>query len=476
MKAHRAVLLSITALVIISLWFLPLPGSVAAESQSPGTNQEATAGVDQVQPYTTFLPSVRNKTGNIYYIAPNGNDHSSGTLEAPWRTFDKAASEVKPGDTVFVRGGIYHESAKFTTSGTSTLPIKILAFPPEKPIIDGYGTIPGEGSALFSLKGDYIYASGIEVRNSAYDGVQLLGNFDIVSDMFIHHCLKKGILISEGHNSVVEHNLIWWNSTANEYGNGSSWSSGITAGRNGVSYATIRDNAVWENWGQGINTYEADHTVIEGNVVHDNFSGNIYIHDAINILCQRNFIYTNPASIMFPYGGHYGIMMGDERTVPSTNITIINNISFGNEWNYTMTQGTNVISNVLIANNTFVNGITNGGVRFKGNHQNIRFANNLVQQDGPLPLIVIEEGFTISFSHNLWSKTPPQKAMGPGDIIANPLLAQTGDQYSPDWFKLTGLSPAISNALALPEVIVDYFGYERGAPPDIGADEFFPTP
>ena len=42
------------------------------------------------------------------YVAPNGDDANPGTKEKPYGTFLKAISEVSPGDTIFVRGGIYN--------------------------------------------------------------------------------------------------------------------------------------------------------------------------------------------------------------------------------------------------------------------------------------------------------------------------------------------------------------------------------
>lgn len=475
MKTLRVALLAIFTLIISSSLVVPLTGITYANIQYPVANQDSTLILAQGISYHSFLPLVSYQLGGVYYVSPNGSDNNPGTFNLPWRTIGKAASMVEPGDILYIRGGIYYEAVRFNTSGTISMPIRITAYPGENPIMDGGNTIPGEGGGLLSIWGNYIYASGIEVRNSAYDGIQVLGNYDVVDKMYVHHCQKKGILINRGQYSTVKNNLIWRNSVLNEYGHSDTWSSGITAGRDGVSYATILHNTVWENWGQGINTYEADHTVIEDNIIHDNFASNIYIHDATNILCQRNFIYTDPTSYVFPYGDHNGIMMGDERDTPSANITIINNISFGNDLNYALFKGTNVINNVLVANNTFINGIT-GGVLLRGYHQNIYFVNNLIQQDGLPPLIVIALDPDVSFSNNLWSKIPPPEASSPRDIIGDPLLAHTVDLYSPEWFMLTSVSPAIDGALSLPEVFVDYFGINREAPPDVGANEFFQDP
>ena len=66
-----------------------------------------------------------------------------------------------------------------------------------------------------------------------------------------------------------------------------------------------------------------------------------------------------------------------------------------------------------------------GGVIIgKGDHTNVRFENNLVVQDGSLPVIATIAQAGITYSNNLWSKTPYAAASGPGDVIADPRLAK----------------------------------------------------
>ena len=46
-----------------------------------------------------------------YYVATTGVDTNAGTsTNAPWRTIQKAANTLAPGDAVFVRGGIYNQA------------------------------------------------------------------------------------------------------------------------------------------------------------------------------------------------------------------------------------------------------------------------------------------------------------------------------------------------------------------------------
>jgi hypothetical protein len=46
-------------------------------------------------------------TTKTYYIAPNGSDINSGTLDRPLATIQKAHDLAHPGDTIYLRGGTY---------------------------------------------------------------------------------------------------------------------------------------------------------------------------------------------------------------------------------------------------------------------------------------------------------------------------------------------------------------------------------
>ena len=435
--------------------------------------------------YQLFLPQV-SKELQGYFVSPDGSDSNPGTFYLPWKTIGKAAQIVQPGDTVYIRDGIYYEAPRFTTSGTATNPIKILAYPGETPVVDGENQLPVSYRGLVSIFGDWVQISGLEIRNSKYGGLGLYGKYNTANSIFAHHSQKSGIHIS-GDYGVVEYSLAWRNSMQNEYGKSSSWSPGLVAANDindGITEnAIMRNNVVWENWGEGISTNEASGTIIEDNISHDNFSTNIYISDATHVLCQRNFVYMNPDSYVYGYGANGGIMLGDETyDPPSANITIINNVAYGNQGNFWWWQGGDGggMNNVLVANNTFINGTGDpdrgrGNVIIsRGDHQNVRFENNLIRQDGELPVIATIDQPGITYSHNLWSKPPYEYVLSPNDIIANPQLSETGDPFSVEWFILTSSSPAIDHALAIPEVVDDYFDNPRRAFPDMGAIEYIP--
>lgn len=419
--------------------------------------------------------------GSTYYVSPSGSDSNPGTLSSPWKTIGKAAYYAKAGDTVYLRGGTYSEVVSIANSGTSSSPITFTAYPSETPILDGKGSIPGSGSYLIMVHGDYVNISGIEVANSNYGGIYIDGSYDIVDNVYVHHSKAVGIYVSKGQHSTVKNSRVWRNSLSNEYGNAGAWGSGLTAGRSGVSYVTFSNNQVWENWGEGISTYEATQITIVGNISHDNYTTNIYISDATNVLCDSNFVYMDPSS--YVYGGtgsNVGIMLGDESTsLPSANITVTNNIAYGNHRNFHWWKGPNPgITNLLVANNTFVNStgsasMGEGNVLISpGTFSNVRFVNNIISQDDSLPVIATVSQAGITYSHNNWSSTPYSPAVGSGDIIGKPGFTKNGSYFATEYFRLLSTSPDIEKGITLSEVTKDYFGANRVSLPDLGAVEY----
>ena len=56
---------------------------------------------------------LQNKTeGTTYFVSPAGNDSAPGSFDEPWVTLQKAADQIKPGDTVYVRGGSYNPTQR----------------------------------------------------------------------------------------------------------------------------------------------------------------------------------------------------------------------------------------------------------------------------------------------------------------------------------------------------------------------------
>jgi hypothetical protein len=91
----------------------------------------------------------------IYYVATNGSDSNAGlTIDLPLATIPAAITKAVAGDTIYVRGVVYNLAAKISISksGTAGLPIRLWAYPVEKPIIDFSG-IGGTSTDGFAFSG-----------------------------------------------------------------------------------------------------------------------------------------------------------------------------------------------------------------------------------------------------------------------------------------------------------------------------------
>jgi hypothetical protein len=422
-----------------------------------------------------------------YYVATNGNNSNPGTEGQPFRTISKGVSVLAPGNTLYIRGGVYQEQVTVSKSGTASQPIKILAYPGETPVIDGnnYQLPTGDWGVLFKLLGNYIQVSGLEVRYSNWMGVGLYGEYDEVHNLNVHHNMENGIL-AVGNYGLVEGCNVWSNAYSNYQGKKTrgNWASGLSAARHPTG-AVLRGNTVYDNWGEGLSTYEAVGTLMEDNVVYDN-KQNVYLSDSTGVMFRRNLVYCTPGNENSKYTStQNGVLMGDEkRNPPSSNQTLINNLLLGCHRNFAIAS--DVTAGLLVAHNTSANASRDANVLFYSGAAgaNARFIDNLILQEDGIAIASIE-GSGVLFSNNLWSKTPPAKASGAGDVIGNPLLAKAGPTgpglLSPEWFKLLASSPARDRALPIAEVIEDFFKNARGDSPDIGAHEYIessgtPTP
>lgn len=81
--------------------------------------------------------------GKTYFVAPSGSDADEGTIEKPFRTIQRAADVMKPGDRCLVRTGIYRETVRPANSGVPGKAITFTPYPNETAVISGADPITG---------------------------------------------------------------------------------------------------------------------------------------------------------------------------------------------------------------------------------------------------------------------------------------------------------------------------------------------
>jgi hypothetical protein len=114
------------------------------QRQKPAAPQKAkapAAGKIVSHPPMRPLPSASNRPlakGPSYFVDPvKGADAQNGSEQKPWKTVTHAVKQLKPGDTLYLRGGTYYESVTVAVSGTADRPITIRSYPGELAILDG---------------------------------------------------------------------------------------------------------------------------------------------------------------------------------------------------------------------------------------------------------------------------------------------------------------------------------------------------
>jgi hypothetical protein len=161
-----------------------------------------------------------------FCVAPDGKDTNPGTKESPFASIQRAQQAVSPGDTVYIRGGIYQMKESdiarrdsFLASivhldkdGGKNKPISYLAYPGERPVFDCSQVKPhGLRISVFRVRASWIHIKGLEVT-----GVQVtatghtqsicfenLGDHNIYENLSMHDGQAIGLFISRGSDNLV---------------------------------------------------------------------------------------------------------------------------------------------------------------------------------------------------------------------------------------------------------------------------------
>ncbi len=130
-------------ILIVAAHFVALPwfrslSRAADDSQSrstPATEVNQSHGPMRPLPTASTEPLARGP--KVFVDAKRGDDANSGAEEAPWRTLAHALRRLRPGDTLYLRGGTYYEKVSLSRSGTAEAPITIASYPSEIAVVDG---------------------------------------------------------------------------------------------------------------------------------------------------------------------------------------------------------------------------------------------------------------------------------------------------------------------------------------------------
>lgn len=112
------------------------------------------------------LPATGETEIRDYYVSPQGKDTNPGTMNAPFASIQKAIELVKPGGTVFLMEGVYHQTVSINKSGSLDQGyITLRNVEGQTAIMDGKGVKQVEDGVIHIDNASYVRVKGIEIRH-----------------------------------------------------------------------------------------------------------------------------------------------------------------------------------------------------------------------------------------------------------------------------------------------------------------------
>ena len=290
-----------------------ITGITAGAVDVTATSEGKTASVAVT---VTPPPAPGSRAG--FYVSPAGTAGGDGTSARPWdlaTALSGAGGRIRPGDTVWVRGGQYVGPFVSTLMGTSAAPIVVRAYPGER------ASISSESLTAQPLKvaGEWGWYWGLEVFVSNVQRYQSSGERpncvypSRANNKFINLVLRDcqvGMSFSnESKNSELYGSIIYNNGWV---GPDRTHGHGIYTKNDGSTIKVIRDNVVFNQMRNGIQMFTEDGSgelkgfLIEGNVFfnngvltsNENSASNMLLGGkeiADNVTASRNMLYFSPS-------------------------------------------------------------------------------------------------------------------------------------------------------------------------------------
>lgn len=439
----------------------------------------------------------------IYYVAKDGDDNNPGTEHMPWQTVGRALLELRPGQTLYVKEGIYQEVVKPMRSGTPENYITYAAYPGHEVIFDGSKLNRNKNfeDAVFKLISvNYIVVQGFKIENSPGTGIFTMNaNNIVIKDNYTNNTWSSGIGAFAGSNITIDNNEVVLAC------NGGNHECITVAQVDGfeVKNNHVRDGGPGITGGEGIDAKDgARNGSIHNNYVHDINRLGIYVdswaNHTYNIDVYNNIVRNNNA---------WGICLATENGGLLEDIRVYNNVVYDNVYvglgiegdaGWGVPGAAHPFKDIYVYNNTFhnngsdywgigirINCSEGDGIYIRNNICTMNESKQILIEEGGKPenlviennliygidTIILNSEDEIIFSDN----SDESPFFGLNTVVLNPDDFKPEDIYvnpGNNDYRLTDGSMAINNGTSSQYSEVDFDGRKRDEMIDIGAFEY----
>ena len=417
------------------------PTSVTISGAYGGTTKSAELSVN---------PSLPPPSGPQFFAAPNGSPNGNGSITSPWdlqSAFNKPASAIPPGSTLYLRGGVYNGAAlsgfKCNLAGTPSSPVTVRNYLGERAIVDRAGS-DSTGQAALTVNGSYVWFWGLEIANSytnrsrtspftgtvkAWRGPGVYvqyGNYCKFINCIIH---DNGSAIYDKQNGTEIYGCLLY------FNGNSGFEHGMYIG-NELDTKVVKDNLIFDNGGLGIQSYSSHPTSgqqkgirIEGNAsfnngaitLDDQNSTNILVGAEVGVSAERtsvlnNYIY-DPALVVS--NKSKGLRLGqadqDNKDAVITDNYIACKVPLTVQWwNYVELQRNTIFTPTTSVNLQMQSGDTTDSYLWDNNTE--------ISGRSTGPIFTYNSSSSLSFAN--WRQQTGLDAAS--QVVQNPLLRPTG--------------------------------------------------
>jgi len=409
---------------------------------------------------------------------PAASNNNPGTIGLPWLSIQHAADVASPGDTIYIRNGIYAESVATQNDGNDEMgPIVFSAYPGENPVIDGTNV---NANAGFYLQNSFIKLIGLEIRNWQDAGIWAEdASFFEIHDCEIHDMIFGVGISGNSHDFLLQnvevHHFDLYGIDASPLGdaycyNGNFINCLAHTGRD------MEQNVDGFALGHGLQSnFFFDHC--EAYDVYDGFdisSSSTMINGCRAHNCWNTCykLWQDQVELVNSIGYHGEIAIVQLCWTGSQTETTLRNCTFYDSQVYTIWIANS--NNIINLYNCIISGGENIGLSFEQNSTANYHGNfNLFQNNNPARAISV--GYSTEFSleeigNGDWNSYAGQDANSEVVQIANEIFT------APSIFDLhlTSQNQAVDHGSATWAPDIDFEGTPRpfGYADDIGAYEF----